>query len=276
MKAVFERANQLLAVPLSPGPRGLLVIAAVLLLPVYLMPLWKLTMFAPQYPDGLRLSIYSYKLVGGNGGQDVKEINVLNHYIGMRDLAAADFTEFKWIPFVVGALGLLFLRCAVLGNLSTIVDMLVLYTLFRALLALVLRIQALPIRTRSGADGGGQGSRLHAAALRPQEAGEFRGLLLPGSRVLRPAGGRSGRRRRGVLAWREARAAARREPESPDDPAGAPAPGRGRGGGDAGGRGLGTRRPPAGGADLSAPGAGGRRACRATWSKWAPAPTRET
>ena len=130
MKALFERANHLLAAPLGLGPRGLLVLAALFLVPVYLMPLWKLTMFAPQYPDGLRLSIYSYKLVGGNAGQDIKEINVLNHYIGMRDLAAADFTEFKWIPFVVGALGLLFLRCAVLGNLSTVVDLLVLYLYF--------------------------------------------------------------------------------------------------------------------------------------------------
>lgn len=130
MKAVFERANHVLAAPLGLGPRGLLVLAALLLMPAYLMPLWKLTMFAPQYPDGLRLSIYSYKLVGGNAGQDIKEINVLNHYIGMRDLATADFTEFKWIPFVVGALGLLFLRCAVLGNLSTVVDLLVLYVYF--------------------------------------------------------------------------------------------------------------------------------------------------
>ncbi len=130
MKAVFERANQLLAAPLGLGPRGLLVVATLFLLPVYLTPLWRLTMFAPQYPDGLRLSIYSYRLVGGNEGQDIKEINVLNHYIGMRDLAAADFNEFKWIPFVVGALGLLFLRCAALGNLATIVDLLVLYIYF--------------------------------------------------------------------------------------------------------------------------------------------------
>ena len=130
MKAIFERSTRFLAEPLNPGPRLLLLAAFLLLIPTYLMPLWKLTMFAPQYPDGLRLSIYSYKLVGGNGGQDVKEINVLNHYIGMRDLAASDFTEFKWIPFVVGALGLLFLRCAVLGNLATVVDLLVLYTYF--------------------------------------------------------------------------------------------------------------------------------------------------
>src|SRR6266511_1514212 len=130
MKAVFERANHLLAAPLGLGPRGLLVVAALFLLPAYLTPLWKMTMFAPQYPDGLRLEIYSYRLEGGNRGQDVKEINVLNHYIGMRDLTTADFTEFKWIPFVVGALGLLFLRCALIGTIRALVDIFVLYVYF--------------------------------------------------------------------------------------------------------------------------------------------------
>ena len=130
MKTFFERSSHFLAAPLGLGPRGLVIIAAFLLLPTYFFPLWKLTMFAPQYPDGLRLSIYSYKLEGGNRGQDIKEINVLNHYIGMRDLVPADFTEFKWIPFVVGMLGLLFLRCALMGNISSLVDIFVLYVYF--------------------------------------------------------------------------------------------------------------------------------------------------
>jgi copper chaperone NosL len=130
MKPFVERTTHFLSAPLGLGPRGLVLIAALLLVPTYLMPLWKLTMFAPQYPDGLRLSIYSYRLEGGNGGQDVKEINVLNHYIGMRDLAASDFSEFKWIPFVVGALGLVFLRCALIGNISSLVDIFVLYVYF--------------------------------------------------------------------------------------------------------------------------------------------------
>jgi hypothetical protein len=87
-------------------------------------------MLAPQHPDGLRLSVYSYKLAGGNGGRDIREANVLLHSLGLRDLAEAEFTEFQWIPFVVGAVGLLLLRCAVLGNLSTIVDLLVLFAYF--------------------------------------------------------------------------------------------------------------------------------------------------
>ncbi len=132
MKAFFEKSNRFLDLPLDLGPRALLVLAFVLLIPSYLFPLWTLTMFAPQYPDGLRMGIYSWRLEGGNKGQDVNEINVLNHYIGMKDIEARDFTEFKWIPFVVGALGLLILRAAVLGKLAHVVDCLVLFLYFGA------------------------------------------------------------------------------------------------------------------------------------------------
>jgi hypothetical protein len=132
MRAWVEKCSRFLDLPLGLGPRGLLGLAVLLLLPCYLFPLWNMTMFAPQYPEGLRMDIYSYKLDGGNRGQDIKEINVLNHYIGMKDLDTADFTEFKWIPFVVGVLGLLFLRTAVLGKMSHLVDVLVLYLYFGA------------------------------------------------------------------------------------------------------------------------------------------------
>ena len=116
--------------PFGVRPRSLLLVATVLLASIYLFPLWSLTMFAPQYPDGLRLRIYSYTLDGGNNGQDVKEINVLNHYIGMRDLTTEDFTEFQWIPFVVGVLGLLFLRALVHGKIGNLVDVLMLFLYF--------------------------------------------------------------------------------------------------------------------------------------------------
>ena len=132
MRAWLERDNRLLDSGIDLGPRGLLVLAAVLLLAVYLFPLWNMTMFAPQYPQGLRLHIYSYKLDGGNGGQDVKEINVLNHYIGMAALTTESFTEFKWIPFVVGALGLLFLRAVVHGRMAGLVDVTVMFLYFAA------------------------------------------------------------------------------------------------------------------------------------------------
>ena len=130
MRAFLHRSNQLLDLELGAIPRVLLVVAAALLISIYLLPLWNLTMFAPQYPDGLRLDIYAFKLEGGNGGQDIKEINVLNHYIGMRDLAQSDFTEFKWMPFVIGIMALLFLRAAVMGRMAHLVDSFVLYIYF--------------------------------------------------------------------------------------------------------------------------------------------------
>ncbi len=130
MKAFLERSHRFLDRPLELPPRRLLLAAVLLLVPTYLLPLWKMTMYAPQYPDGLRMAIYSYKLEGGNGGQDVREINLLNHYIGMRELTTSEFTEFKWIPFVVGALALVFLRAAVLGKVGTLIDLFVLYVYF--------------------------------------------------------------------------------------------------------------------------------------------------
>jgi hypothetical protein len=132
MQAILERADKFLEKELDLKERALVIVAALLLVAVYVFPLWNLTMFAPQYPDGLRMHIYSYKLEGGNLGQDVKEINLLNHYIGMKDLIAEDFTEFKWMPFVVGAIGLLFLRTAVHGKMAALLDIVVLYGYFAA------------------------------------------------------------------------------------------------------------------------------------------------
>ncbi|MCL4818962.1 MAG: hypothetical protein KJ067_07460 [Vicinamibacteria bacterium] len=132
MRELIEKANQFLDVPLGVGSRLMLIVAFLCLVPTYVFPLYKMTMFAPQYQEGLHLDIYSYKLVGGNDGQDITEINVLNHYIGMRDLATEDFTEFKWLPFVIGIFGLLFLRAAVMGKTAHLVDVLVLYVYFGA------------------------------------------------------------------------------------------------------------------------------------------------
>ena len=132
MQTFLQRANRFLGEPIGLAARVMLLAAAVLLVATYFFPLWNLTMFAPQYPDGLRLDIYSYTLVGGNGGQDVKEINVLNHYIGMQDLVNESFTEFKWMPFVIGALGLLILRAAVHGTVVALVDVTMLFVYFGA------------------------------------------------------------------------------------------------------------------------------------------------
>lgn len=109
----------------------LFVLAAGFLLPVALFfPLWEITMFAQMFPEGIRMSIFAHKLVGGNNGADLQGINILNHYIGMREIRAQDFPEMKFIPFALGLFILLGFRTAVFGRVHQVVDSLVLFTYF--------------------------------------------------------------------------------------------------------------------------------------------------
>lgn len=132
MQRYIEKATSFFETPIDLRSRVLIIVAAILLIPTYFLPLWNMTLYSNQFPDGLSLDIYSYKLEGAKtpNRDDLKEINSLNHYIGMRELKEDDFTEFKWIPFVLGGTILLALRVVVLGKMSKLVDLVVLFTYF--------------------------------------------------------------------------------------------------------------------------------------------------
>lgn len=112
-----------LDVPLLGRTRVLVVLLCIALLLSFLFPLWRISMNAPQYPKGLYMDIWSYRLTGGNGGHDIEEINNLNHYIGMQRITRSELADLDWMPAALGALVLLGLRTAVLGNVRTLVDM---------------------------------------------------------------------------------------------------------------------------------------------------------
>ncbi len=76
--------------------------AGFLLLVSIFLPYWKLTLFAPQYPSGLQVQIYVNQVKG-----DVKEIDTLNHYIGMRSLTEAAPLERSLSIFLVAGIALL-------------------------------------------------------------------------------------------------------------------------------------------------------------------------
>lgn len=117
---------------LSPRARLAVLGAGLLLIVAALFPLWQMTMFAGMFPEGLRLKIFSWQLVGGNNGADLQGINILNHYIGMRPIAAADFVEMKFIPFALGAFFLLGARAATFARVRDLIDLLVLFLYFGA------------------------------------------------------------------------------------------------------------------------------------------------
>lgn len=121
-RTFFEFLN----VPLSNKVRWLLVLLIVPVALSYLFPLWRISMVAPQYPEGLWLDIFSYTIQGGHGGKDLDEINVLNHYIGMKKIERYELTDLNWLPFAYGGLALLVMRAALLGNVRQLVDVSVL------------------------------------------------------------------------------------------------------------------------------------------------------
>lgn len=132
MKRFIESTRVFFELPLDLRSRVLVVVAGLMLIPTYFFPLWQMTLTSNQFPDGLVLNIYAAKLEGVKtpNRDDLKEINSLNHYIGMKPLVDEDFTEFKWIPFVLGAIMLLSLRAAVIGKMDKLVDLTVLVAYF--------------------------------------------------------------------------------------------------------------------------------------------------
>ena len=88
----------------SWGVYGLLAGALALFVDSLHQPWWNFRLYAPQYPRGLTLTI---ALDGVSG--DTREINMLNHYIGMANLdqAAAFERQYAGLGVALLALGLL-------------------------------------------------------------------------------------------------------------------------------------------------------------------------
>jgi copper chaperone NosL len=130
MRKFLRAEYAFLQKPLSIVSRLLLLLGALMVAGSIYFPLWKLHLVAPQYEEGLEMTIYAYKLEGGNDGQDLIEINMLNHYIGMKSISHADFTEMQVMPFMLGLFILLSLRAAVFGYMGAVVDLFVLASYF--------------------------------------------------------------------------------------------------------------------------------------------------
>ena len=105
--------------------RLLLAGAAILLVASLFVPIWRIELSAPQYPEGLRLLIYS-----NNIGGDVDIINGLNHYIGMKTLHTKNFIEFTILPYIIGAYALFSIIVALVGRKKLLYILLTAFILF--------------------------------------------------------------------------------------------------------------------------------------------------
>ncbi len=110
---------------LSITSRLLLVIAAIGLVVVLFTPIWRIELDAPQYPEGLRLTIHAKGLQG-----NVDIINGLNHYIGMKTLHNADFFEFTVLPYCIIFFAVAFLLVAVINRRRWLNILVILFVIF--------------------------------------------------------------------------------------------------------------------------------------------------
>ena len=96
-------------------PRVLVIIAGLLLLTLFFAPLWRITLLAPQYPNGVHMHIYINKIGGAEPGT-LQNVNILNHYIGMKPIEPDSIPELKFLPYVVIGLFVLALLTAWADN----------------------------------------------------------------------------------------------------------------------------------------------------------------
>ena len=85
--------------------------AGILMLLACILPLWHVNLRSPQYPEGLKLVIHSRHISG-----DIQNVNILNHYIGMRPISDEAFPEFNWMMPVIAAIGTSLIVVSLVGR----------------------------------------------------------------------------------------------------------------------------------------------------------------
>ena len=92
----------------------LMIVGAILILALFFFPLWRITLEAPQYPEAIGMNIWINKITDMQPN-DVKNINLMNHYVGMKDIPE-HLPEFDLFPYVIGIMSLLGIVVGFLGK----------------------------------------------------------------------------------------------------------------------------------------------------------------
>ncbi|MBT8316752.1 MAG: hypothetical protein HKP59_03940 [Lutibacter sp.] len=95
-------------------PKLFMVIGSLLLLGLFVFPLWNITLEAPQYPIPLGMDIHINKFTDTHEF-DIKNINLMNHYVGMKYIPET-IPEFKIFPWAIGIMTGLGVLIGFFGN----------------------------------------------------------------------------------------------------------------------------------------------------------------
>ena len=103
-----------------------MVVAVLCLSSLFFLPLWKITLVAPQYPKGITMHIHINK-IGGKTPAVLQNINILNHYIGMKKIEPESIPELKYFPFIIMGLIALGLLAAGVNNKNVYLGWIVIF-----------------------------------------------------------------------------------------------------------------------------------------------------
>lgn len=94
--------------------RILMIVGSFLLLALFFLPLWNISLEAPQYPEAIGMDIWINKIADHNPN-DIKNINLMNHYVGMKYIPEhlPEFDIFPWVIIGMSVLGIVF---GIIGN----------------------------------------------------------------------------------------------------------------------------------------------------------------
>lgn len=106
----------------------IMAVAALILGLVFITPIWTIDMDAPQYPEGIGMKI-SIDKIEGQSKNDLKNINGLNHYIGMKPINPESIPELKIMPWIFAFLIGTGLIIAVWGNRTALLIWIILFVL---------------------------------------------------------------------------------------------------------------------------------------------------
>lgn len=86
----------------------IMIIGALMLLSLFIFPLWNISLEAPQYPDSIGMNIWINKITDQEPN-DIKNINLMNHYVGMKEIPEhmAEFEIFPPVIIVMTVLGVI-------------------------------------------------------------------------------------------------------------------------------------------------------------------------
>ena len=92
-----------------------IALSAMLLAAAFVLPVWRIDLVAPQYPEGLGMLI-RVNTITGIKPADLDNINGLNHYIGMKAINPEAIPVLDVMPIVLGVLIVLGLGVALYGR----------------------------------------------------------------------------------------------------------------------------------------------------------------